>query len=464
VQVLDAHRGAVRDVLVLPGGQQAASVGDAGEVELWDVDDRTGTWSLGESLVGHAGRVEQVEAPRAGRTLLTASADGQLIGWDLSDDAGFGASYPGLPGRWVSNRIGVVDPGRLVVAPTRVLASAAGGRGGGGRGADDVAATFLDPRSGRVVDQVVVGRPAPDTAFGSSVAVSPDSRQVAITSSQATTVIDTRTRGIVARIPMPLGHGDFVWCSAWTLDGAQLLLGVEGDGFGGLVVIDTVTWEVERVVDVDGGSPQVLEWSRDGSILAAGINFTGKVQLFDRGLRHVRTIDLGLGGDVFDLDFSPDGRLLAAGRVGGQLSVVDTASWRPVHPPVRVSSGSVDDVEWLPDGNTVATAGFDETVSLYDVRRDLVRSEPLPAASDPGEGRTFLMPRVADQLVVVDEGGPGHRYPLEPARWLSEACTIAGRDLTRVEWARYLPDEPYEPVCHAERQGTVAEAGPVNGS
>ena len=57
-QVLDVHRAPVLDAMVLPGGRAAVTLGDGGQVELWSVDPRTGDWSLGESLVGHAGAVE----------------------------------------------------------------------------------------------------------------------------------------------------------------------------------------------------------------------------------------------------------------------------------------------------------------------------------------------------------------------------------------------------------------------
>ena len=51
---------------------------------------------------------------------------------------------------------------------------------------------------------------------------------------------------------------------------------------------------------------------------------------------------------------------------------------------------------------------------------------------------------------MLNEDGPGHVYPLDPARWLARACTVAGRDLTQAEWDRYLPDRPYRPVCDLE--------------
>ena len=102
-----------------------------------------------------------------------------------------------------------------------------------------------------------------DVAVGASVAVSPDRRMVAVTSGLAATVLDARTREVIARIELPPdGHEDpdgglpagTVWSAAWTPDGARLLLGVEGAAAawtghqdsnpgGDIVVVDTATWK-----------------------------------------------------------------------------------------------------------------------------------------------------------------------------------------------------------------------------
>lgn len=453
VQGLDVHRAPVRDAAVLPDGRAAVTAGDSGQVELWSVDPRTGDWSLPETLTGHAGAVQQVEVAAGGGALLTAAQDGQLLTWDLTGEAGFGTSYPGLTGRWVSNRIDVVDPGRLIVAPTRTPVRSSDDETGraAGRpvGTASVAAVFIDPRTGRVVDEVRVGTTDIATVgniWGSSVAVSPDRGSVAVTSTYAVTVLDTQTGEQVVRFPFPLGRSLRVWSVEWSPDGSKLLLGTEGDGHGDVVVVDTDTWRVVRRIHSHGGSVQVFEWAADGRTLAAGVNYTGAIDLYDSDLRHLRRVELGEGGDVYDLAFSPDGTMLAAARGGGGVTVVDTGTWQPVHETAIMHGDFALDVEWLPDSNTIVSAGADESASLYDVRRDLVRAQALPATDVRSHGATFLLPEPNDELVIFSEGA-GRRYPLDPAQWLAQACTVAGRDLTQAEWAKYLPDRPYRPVC-----------------
>jgi hypothetical protein len=38
-------------------------------------------------------------------------------------------------------------------------------------------------------------------------------------------------------------------------------------------------------------------------------------------------------------------------------------------------------------------------------------------------------------------------WDLEPAHWEQTACRLAGRNLTRAEWAQYLPGRAYEVTC-----------------
>jgi hypothetical protein len=52
-----------------------------------------------------------------------------------------------------------------------------------------------------------------------------------------------------------------------------------------------------------------------------------------------------------------------------------------------------------------------------------------------------------DALLVVDGHGTGFTWPTSLTAWEQHACTVAGRNLTRAEWTRYLPGQPYTRVC-----------------
>jgi len=467
VQEMVGHTAVVRDVVEVRDGRGVATVGDGGQAELWDVDRASGRWIRAEALVGHSGHIRQAEVLHDGRTLLTVGTNGRVIAWDLTSGAGLGSATPGLGDRWFSNRIDVVDPGRLVVGPTRPLAGSVRDLVTEGLGTPtategflklDVAATFLDPRTRRVVDEVEVGQTGATTLFGSSVAVSPDARLVSVTSKYRTTVLDTRTRDVVTTIELPpvdRGEGvepEPVWCSAWSPDGSELLLCAEGseDTFedGGLVVVDTSDWSVDRRVDI-GGAAQVLEWAPDHSTLAVGMEHQSVVKLLGPDLVVRGGVQLSDEDQPFDLAFSRDGSLLAAGGAQGLVSVIDPVELRLVREPAEVHSGPVLDVEWLNEGRTVVTTGMDEQATGYDVDRDLVQAEPFPGSPRPGDGYLHMIPSPRGELVLLNGDAHGYRYPLDPARWLAEACGIAGRDLTEDEWARYVPDRAYAPTCSA---------------
>jgi DNA-binding SARP family transcriptional activator/WD40 repeat protein len=473
-QQLAAHRLPVRDVVVAPDGRWGVTVGRGPLIVVWDIDPLTGRWSQREQLTGHAGEVMQAEVDPSGNRLITIGLDHAIITWDMTADAGFGTSNPGLDGRWIANRPQAV-PGGLIVAPTRPRASPSDiRREAPGPDTLSVAATFLDPDTGEVVDQVVLGDTVEGAPFGSSVAVSPDRSKVAVTWGLGTTVLDTRTHDVIDEIVLPpngnTGIADrplpatVVLSSAWTPDGSTLLLGAERKAEGGtwsapggaaadgrrggyLVPVDTRTWHVGRRIDIGGGA-QAMETSPDEKVIAVANTADSELVILDAaGLDVERRLPLTPADWVLDLSFSPDGRFLA-GSSGSFLYVFDTTTWQLVWPPARVHEGWALQTEWLDDGRTIATAGSDGTVALFDVERGVVRARGLPASSEATTGYTHLAPEPADELVVLGGDRSGRRYPVEPSMWLDEACAIvAGRDLTPAEWDRYLPGRHDQPTC-----------------
>jgi hypothetical protein len=50
-------------------------------------------------------------------------------------------------------------------------------------------------------------------------------------------------------------------------------------------------------------------------------------------------------------------------------------------------------------------------------------------------------------LTVLDDNGHGQVWPTTLTAWESQACRVAGRNLTRIEWARYVGSQPYTLPC-----------------
>jgi WD40 repeat protein len=113
--------------------------------------------------------------------------------------------------------------------------------------------------------------------------------------------------------------------------------------------------------------------------------------------------------------------------------------------PTKVAGSPVLQVAISPDGRLLAFAGIDGNATLWDLR------------SRSRVGDAFRSPRGVAPAVAFEPGG--RLLITEFGRnieWLVDlptlrrfACQIAGRDLTRAEWAEVLPNRPYRPVCPA---------------
>ena len=49
--------------------------------------------------------------------------------------------------------------------------------------------------------------------------------------------------------------------------------------------------------------------------------------------------------------------------------------------------------------------------------------------------------------LLISDLGAATLWDIDPARVRRFACQVAGREITREEWADLLPGRPYRPVC-----------------
>jgi WD40 repeat protein len=143
--------------------------------------------------------------------------------------------------------------------------------------------------------------------------------------------------------------------------------------------------------------------------------------------------------------FSPDGLLLHIADQAGEGRLFDTRTWKPRGRPMRGHAGISSITSFSPDGRTLATTSTDGTTRLWDVASTRLIGRPLPGEPNVHVGAHFV--RGGTHLAAVYSSGRAYLWDVRPSSWRRHACAVAGRPLTRAEWAEALPGREYEPVC-----------------
>ncbi len=97
------------------------------------------------------------------------------------------------------------------------------------------------------------------------------------------------------------------------------------------------------------------------------------------------------------------------------------------------------------DGRTLATGSESGAVQLWDIPTGHALGAPLPGV--PSHAVTPAFTPDGDHLVAAYDTGRAYLWDIRPASLAEHACDIAGRRLTRAEWAEFLPGRPYDPAC-----------------
>ena len=225
-----------------------------------------------------------------------------------------------------------------------------------------------------------------------------------------------------------------------------------------------------------GGSESMpvnsLAYIQGGTVLAVARG--EKVEFFDADAGGTALEPIKAGR----VEVSPDGSVLVTATDEGDLTLRDPATGRPTGPEITGPSGRPNNIV-LSDDNTrmlVATRN-DAALSQRDFTADAeyapdairlptdVHLYDVDSARQIGRTLRLALPENAPylaatlrpdggQLAVATEHGV-QLWDLDPGAWRDAACRLAGRNLSRDEWDRYMPpDEPYRATCPQWPVGT----------
>lgn len=399
-QVIETNGGAIRSLAFSPDGKFLASGHEDLAIRVWSIDSHA-KLHLQRTLRGHTQTIWSVafgpsladqlalrrasqrgESPRETRQLLvTGSSDQTVRVWDVETGHTLYMlrGQPRVLAAHVIHQLPPAPPGDIGApqqSPEWLLAAA---------GYDQL--IHLWQGRGNAVNgphRVLRGANGPLYA----VAVSPDGRHVVAGGYDMKIYLWDREGGQLRQILH--GHTNCVYSLAFHPDG-KLLASGSGDGTIRLWSVAAVEGEPGRMVDAvlpvqpvavlqaDLDVVHDLDFSPDGRILARG-GSDHLLRVWDMTQSHYpelieerRVVQDESEEDIFAVAFSPDGSTVACSG-NHYIHLVHAAREEVAPLLLQHHTAWIYSVAFSPDGETLASSGADCTVCLWDAANGTLRA------------------------------------------------------------------------------------------
>ena len=377
---LKGHGDALNSVAFSPDGQLLATGSHDHTAKLWEAASGKEI----ATLAGHSWWVSDAEFAPDGKTLATSGSDGEIKLWDVANHLeigtihGDGATIGELrfspDARWLA-AAAADSTVRLYETSSRKLFDTLRGQLG------EVISVAFSPDGKTLASSGASGvrlwdltRPAGVVSLNAhsdwvwAIAFSPDGRTLASASKDATVKLWDVAAG---REVMTLRHPQWVNGVAFSPDGAHL---ATADDDMLVRLWNPLTGENIATLNGHHAIVECVAFTPDGKVLASGSK-TGEIKLWETATgREIGTFHSPNPDLIWSLAFSPDGKHLAVAE-GSALSfprphavtVWDVRSERIVA-TLQGHTNDVAAVAFAPDGSGLASASWDGTIKLWDLK------------------------------------------------------------------------------------------------
>jgi WD40 repeat protein len=414
--------GDVNSLAFSKGGQTLGSGDGGGHVIVWDVARH----ARQATLIGHTAAVTSIAFSPDGRTVASGGGDGKAILWDLHGNDHLALAT--LP----------QAAGPAVLSPDRRTLAAAG---------TDGSAIWDISRRIRLASL-----PAKTTPIGFTA----DGRTIVLIGTGGKLILWNVAEGReTASAALP----------GATLPGATTIAALSPDrktlAYGTNAAGEVVLWDLRRQAEITAlasRNPGVnsLAFSPNGGTLAVGT--TNKIILWNISQRSVAATLPGENpsGGVLSVAFSSDGQTLASTALEGSQTGLGCAAcyvilWNLSHRTQIATLGGFapnepNSLAFSPDGRILASGTGSEVILWSVAQRTSMATlhVPGPVSFSP-DGHILATSSHWNPSLIMATGVI--LWNIDSAEWARQLCQIAGRGLTRAEWATYAPGRPYQQIC-----------------